>query len=84
MGPTEFARVPGSGQQGRPARQTAGGSTGTNAGSDDGVMGSDQCACLGGDLPTLRPHLGTDRSLSKGDPAAAQEMAAASRAVAAA
>jgi hypothetical protein len=85
VGPAEFARVPGAGQQGRPARQAAGGSTGTHAGSDDGVMGSDQCARA---WEATYRHYGhiwelTARS-PKGDPAAAHEMAAASRAVAAA
>jgi hypothetical protein len=79
VGPPEFARVRGTGRQGRPARRPPGGST------DDAVMASEQCASA---WEAAYRHYGhiwelTARS-PKGDPAAAREMAAASWAVAAA
>jgi hypothetical protein len=79
VGPAEFARVRGTGRQGRPARRPPGGST------DDAVMASEQCARA---WEAAYRHYGhiwelTARS-PKGDPAAAREMAAASWAVAAA
>ena len=79
VGPPEFARVRGTGRQGRPARRPADGCT------DDGVMASEQCARA---WEAAYRHYGhiwelTARS-PKGDPAAAREMASASWAVAAA
>jgi hypothetical protein len=85
VGPAEFPEAPRARRQGRPARRTAGGSTGTDAGSEESVIGSDQCARA---WEAAYQHYGhiwelTARS-PKGDPAAAREMAAASWAVASA
>lgn len=89
VGPAEFAPTRGAGQQGRPTRRPVGGSTGNNArpapGSDDGIIASDQRARA---WEGAYRHYGRIWELiarsPKGDPAAAREMVAASRAVAAA
>src|SRR5436309_727807 len=87
--PAEFAQAPCTGRQGRPARRPTGGPTDHNtaaaAGSGESVMAAEQCAHA---WEAAYRHYGhvwelTARS-PKGDPAAAREMAAASRAVAAA
>jgi hypothetical protein len=89
VGPAEFPQGRSAGRQGRPARQPTGGSTRPSArpasGSGDGVLAAEQRARA---WEAAYRHYGhiwelTARS-PKGDPEAAQEMAAASRAVAAA
>jgi hypothetical protein len=92
VGPTESARTRGTGRQsrqGRPARRPADDSTGHNArsgsGLGKGVMASEQYARA---WEVAYRRYGQAWELTarspKGDPDAAQEMAAASRAVAAA
>ena len=86
VGPTEFAQARGAG---RPARRPAGDSNGHNArpssGLGDGLVIADQCARA---WEGAYRHYGRIWELTarspKGDPVAAREMAAASRAVAAA
>ena len=89
VGPAEYPQVRSAGRQARPTRQPTGGSSGPSArpasGSGDGVLAAEQCAPA---WEAAYRHYGhiwelTARS-PKGDPAAAREMAAASRAVAAA
>ena len=88
VGPTEFAQG-GAGRQARPARRPAGDSTGHSArpvpGAGEAVIAADQCARA---WEAAYRHYGRIWELTarspKGDPAAAREMAAASRAVAAA
>jgi hypothetical protein len=89
VGPDEFAQVRGTGRQGRPARRPTGGSTSQHTAPSldlgEGATTAEQSAPA---WEAAYRHYGhvwemTARS-PKGDPAAAREMAAASRAVAAA
>lgn len=85
MGPAESAQARGSGRQGRPASRPTGDSTSLSTGLGEGVMASAQCARA---WEAAYRHYGRIWELTarspKGDPAAAREMASASRAVAAA
>ncbi|MDQ3764128.1 MAG: hypothetical protein M3460_21830, partial [Actinomycetota bacterium] len=78
-GPAESVQAQGAGRQAHPARRPTGGAT---SDLDEGVMAAEQCVQA---WEGAYRHYGRMWELTarapKGDPAAAREMAAASRAV---
>ena len=89
VGPAEYPQARSAGRQARPTRQPTGGSTGPSvrpaSGSGEGVLAAEQCTRAWEAAYRHYGHVWELTALSpKGDSAAAREMAAASRAVAAA